>query len=103
MQHRTVPRSTHLANSVPDQSLVHRTVPVLTSLNNSASSLVVHRTEPISTRITSSRTTEPYMMTDLEDIELTAVAGGVTVDPHLVSETGTTISPKQATIKSTIK
>jgi Zinc finger, C3HC4 type (RING finger) len=97
-QHRAVSRSTFWANSAPEQPVVNRTMPVLTSLTNSVSSPAVHRTAPISTRITSTRTTESYT-TDLEDIELTraikasietAIAEGVTIEPHLVPEIGTT-------------
>lgn len=97
-RHNTVPGSTHLANSAPEQILVHRTIPVPTLLTNSASSPGVHRNAPISTDFTSAGATESYT-TDPEDIELaraikasieTAIAEGIFLDPHLVPETGTT-------------
>lgn len=94
-QHRTGSRSTHPANSAPEQPLVHRTTVAPAPLPNSASSAGVQRTAPTSTR---TRMTESYM-TDPEDIELaraikasieTAIAEGVKIEPHLVPETGTT-------------
>ncbi|KAF3319866.1 putative E3 ubiquitin-protein ligase XBOS34 [Carex littledalei] len=96
-RHNTVPGSTHLANSAPEQLLVHRTIPVPTLLTNSASSPGVHRNAPISTGFTSAGATETYT-TDPEDIELaraikasieTAIAEGIFLEPHCVPETGT--------------